>query len=269
MHLDIGVFPLELDVYLDGYPGPWREIEPFRHRSGWLTVSEARMVMPFGTWRKRLCACISDHDEVYSPWLAGQLLTLPVANLRDAEHVPPEGLEDITDGLYWDFLGSADLKNLRHLEEEAERQADQLADFERRCRALIEKIDSRTRDLRAELRRGVTEARRVEIAGRMARYSDMTDQLTQALRQKAATIRAETDTLEEVVFSALSDFGEVEHLFTVRWRARTLSRGLRGDARLSDPRIAGLTLHSWHAGLSGRTLERIAMMRVFRHETDG
>jgi len=268
MLLDIGAFPVELDVCLDGYSGRWREIEPFRHRSGWLMVSEASMVMPFGVWRRQLYACVSDHDEVYSPWLAGQLLALPIANIRDAEHVPPQVLEEITDDLYWDFLGSVDLKNLHYLEENAEQQAEKLADFERRCRALIDKVDDRTRDLRRELRRGVNEARRAEIAGRIARYSGMIDQLTQALRQKATAIRGETEELEDAVFSALTDFGEVEHLFTVRWRARTLALGLRGDTRLSQARIAGLTIHSWHAGLSERTLDRVAMMRVFRHETD-
>jgi len=269
MLLDIGEFPIELDLILDGYPGPWREIQSLRHRSGWLMVSEARMVMPFGTWRRQLCAGVTDHEEVLSPWLAGKLLTLPVTSMRDAEHMPPDALDEIMDALYWDFLGSSDLKNLRYLEEEADRQSDVLKGFEARCLALIEKIELRIRDHRRELRQGVDDVRRAEIQARLTRLSAMTDELTRALRQKADTIRAETDALENLVLSGLTDFGEVEHRFTVRWRARTLRTGrrVRFPLEQEEPYSAEAWRNRVQSGIStANTMEDLAAIRGLQQE---
>lgn len=113
MGLEFGIFPVAVNIYLEGYDGPTWEVSPFRHRSGWLMMSEARMVMPFGTWRRPLVAAVSDQGEVYPPWIAARLLDMPMSLPKDAEYDPPDQLEEVMDGLYWDFLGQIDVAPLR------------------------------------------------------------------------------------------------------------------------------------------------------------
>jgi hypothetical protein len=74
-------------------------------------ASDARMVMPFCTWRRTLVACVSDHGEIYPPKVASRLLAMPTSLPRETVDGPPEVLNDLTEALYWDFLGAMDQEN--------------------------------------------------------------------------------------------------------------------------------------------------------------
>lgn len=218
---DFGTFPVAVDVYPEGYDGPAREVTPFRYRSGWLMVSEARMMMLFCTWRRPLVACISDHGEVFPPSIAARLLAMPTSLPKDAEADPPEALEKMTDGLYWDFLGAMDQENLRYLQEAEERTEKKLRDFEERSFLVEKKLAAHVRELRQERRCGETHPeRRVEIDAMLARLEAIGEQFAVNMREYMSTLREENGELEKTIFSALTDHGEVEHLYTIHWTVR-------------------------------------------------
>jgi hypothetical protein len=223
---DFGTFPVAVDVYPEGYDGPAREAAPFRYRSGWLMVSEARIAMPFGTWRRPLVACISDYGEVYPPSIAARLLAMPASLPKDAEVDPPEALEEVTDALYWDFLGAMDGENLRYLQEAEERTDKKLRDFEERSFLVDKKLAVHMRELRQERRRVKTSTERsVQIDAILARLEGIGDQFAVDMRKYMSTLRAENEELEKTILSALTDHGEVEQLYTIYWTVRRNRRG--------------------------------------------
>ncbi|KAA5595397.1 hypothetical protein [Blastochloris sulfoviridis] len=261
--------PVEVDIHLAGYDGPSWEVAPFRHRSGWLMVAEARLMTPFGFVSETLVAAVSDHGEAYSPEMAARLLNIPAGFPRDAEVKPPESLADRLDALYWDFLGTTDLESLGHFEEAEAANDGKIASFEADCAAFEAKLWTVIRQLRAERRKSaVMPERRAEIDARLKRLLEMPDELAQGMREKLREMRAATGGLETAVMDSLTDHGELEVLYVVRWRARSAVLQ-RVDCRLPVNRDPGFTRHPWHdGGLAGRTLERLAQMRPFQHERD-
>lgn len=218
---DVGVDPVELYVDLEGYDGPARFVRPFRLRSGWLRVSEARFEMPFTTWRGTLIACVTDDGETLSPRLASRLFELPTSEPRVVCEHPPEELEAATDRLFADFLRRTDADNLLYLEEAVERGAMRLRRFEVRCAVFIAKLAGQIRALRAERRRPESTAEdRERIDARLRRLYEMWDQLEAETARRALAAREETADLEAEVFAALlRGHGEVEDRATIRWRA--------------------------------------------------
>jgi len=185
MRLDVGLCPVEVDIFLNAYDGPRWEIAPFRHRAGWLIVSEARMMMPFAVHSRFLVAAVSDHGETYPPGIAARILDIPTSLPRDAECDPPEELEDAMDALYWDFLGTTDLENLRYLQDAEAQATAKIHAFEAECVALEAKIWARVRALRAERRRdGLDDGQRDEIDARLNRLLAMPDELAHGLRRR-------------------------------------------------------------------------------------
>lgn len=215
---EFGTFPVSVDLYSQGYEGPAREIAAFRYRSGWLMASEARMNMPFCTWRRTLVACVSDHSEIYPPKVAVRLLTMPASLPKEAEDDPPDVLEELTDALYWDFLGATAKENLLYLHEAEEQLEKKRQDFEFRSRLVDRMLAVHIRQLRQERRRSETcPARRAQIDTTLARLHVIGSQFAAAMRNHLRAIRAGNDELREVIYSALGDQGELEHLYTIRW----------------------------------------------------
>ena len=229
---DFGAFPVSVDVFLDGYDGPERDTYPFRYRVGWLMVAEARLVLPFATHRRPLLACLTDHGETFAPSLAARLFAMPTSLPKPAECDPPDALEDVMDALFWDFLGTADLDNLRLLEEAQEKAAAKIEEFEARCHALDAKIAAHARTLRTERRRSdIGSERRSAIDGALSRLSKQADELPVGMRERIVGFRAETDDLENAVMDGLTDPGELDTLHTVRWEVKSL----RGRMRVRLP----------------------------------
>jgi hypothetical protein len=265
MLYEFGIFPVAVDIYLEGYEGrPW-ETAPFRHRSGWLMVSEARMVMPFGTWRRPLIACISDQGEVYAPSIAARLLAVPISLPKDPEIDPPEALEEAMDALYWDFLGAMDLENMRYLHDAEERVEGKIQIFEAQCAGFERKLFAIIRELRSERRReGVADARREAVDAHLKRLGEMLDELAHGMRLRAGEMRRETEELEKVIFSSLTDHGEIEHLYTVHWTARRGRRGmtLRFPLFQEEPYSAEAWRNSDQSGIPhGSVTEELTAIR--------
>jgi hypothetical protein len=231
MGFDFGIYPVAVSLYLGGYDGPAGHVAPFRHRSGWLALSEARLAMPFGTWQRPLITAISDHGEIYAPWIAARLLQLPMSQPEEAGCEPPEQLEEAMDGLYWDFLGQMDRQNLRFFEEEQERRDAEIRKFEERCSALEARLATAIRAARKERRSTqLCEAGRAESDSRLDRFLAMQDALAVAMRQRVGEMRRDTEDLERAVLSSLTRYGSVEPRLTIRWTARSHRRGM--DIRL-------------------------------------
>lgn len=231
MGFDFGIYPVAVSLYLGGYDGPAGHLAPFRHRSGWLALSEACLRMPFGTWRRPLVAAISDHGEAYPPWLAARLLQLPMSLPKEAGCEPPEQLEEAMDWLWWDFLGKMDRENLRFLEEEQERRDAEIRRFEDSCSAFEARLAAAIRALRKERRsERLCDAERAENAARLKRFVEMQDELALAMRQQIEEMRRDTEDLERAVLSSLTRYGSVEPRLTIRWTARSHRRGM--DIRL-------------------------------------
>jgi len=78
-------------------------------------------------------------------------------------------------------------------------------------------------------------------------------------------MRQETETIEEAVMSSLTDYGELERCYVVRWRARSeVSR--KGDIFLPLANGEYFGVMRGQAGIERRSLEQIAEMRVFRND---
>ena len=224
---EFGIFPVAVNLYLGGYDGPARETQPFRYRSGWVMVCEARMVMPFGTWRRPLVAAISDHGEVYSPSVAARLFEIPVSYPKCAESDPPEELAEIMDGLYWDFLGRVDSENLRMMQEEDERTDQKIHRLETRCAEVEAELWVAIRALRAEMRSAaVTAERRAQIEQKLALLLEYPELIARSLRVSIAMLRDEMDRLRDAILASQTEECEIETLFTVHWTARGHRRGM-------------------------------------------
>jgi hypothetical protein len=223
---DFGIFPLAVSIDLDDYDGPAWHVAPFRHRSGWLMASEATMETPFGIQRRQLVAAISERNEVYPPWIAAQLLQMPMSLPMEAECEPPDQLEEVMDGLYWDFLGRTDGESLGLLMQHQERNDAKIRNFERQCAGLENSLWAAARALRRECRQeDISAVRRDEVARQLDHLFEMRDELALRMTQGVAEMRLEMDTLEEEVFSSLTSHGEVETACVLHWTTRSRRRG--------------------------------------------
>ena len=227
MEFDFGIFPVAVDVYLGAFEGTKWAASPFRHRAGWLMVSEARMVMPFGTWRRPLVAAISDHGEVYPSSRAMRLLQMPMSLPMDAQCYPPDQLDEAMNRLYRDFLKRMEVKSLHALQEAQELTDAKIRNFVAHCASIEADIWRTIRTLRSERRKcDFPSTRRAKIDTRLRRLLECPDQLVLGMRSHIGKMRQETKALEDAVMSTPVGRGEIEHLLTIRWTARSQQRGM-------------------------------------------
>ena len=153
--------------------------------------------------------------------VAARLLAMPTSLPKDPEVDPPELLDEVMDALYWDFLGAMDGENLRCLQDAEEHTEKKLRDFEERSFFVEKKLAVHMRELRQERRRGeASPDRRVQIDAILARLERIGDQFAADMRKYMSTLRGDNEELREAIFSALTDHGEVEHLYTIHWTVR-------------------------------------------------
>lgn len=231
-----GDAPVKLDLYLDAYEGPSWKIKPFRNRSGWLTVVEARLPMSFGTWRRTMVACVSDQGEVFASAQAQAVFDIPASLPMEVDDYEPDCLDAAMDDLQLAFMREADRNNLGFLADLNERIETKIAAYEVQCRKIENGIADAMRFLHAERRQlGVSEETLAGIDTKLARLSEMTDALGAGMRERIGAMRADSDIVEAEVMLALGQPGFIDRTTTVRWRA--ISRWGRGalDRPISQP----------------------------------
>ena len=226
---DFGTVPVEVDVYLDTYYGPAWEVSSLRYRSGWLMVSRASMETHLSEWTSSLVACVDDDGEQISPWLASKFFDMRCSLPRELSETPPVELEIASDALYWDFLGTCDLKHLAMLEEAETTASREIARLEARGETILEQSEAYLASLRAWMRRTALDDPRRKLAlQRIALIEDKQRESEIWIRERAARVRNRLETYEAGILDLLLEHGEVEHFYTVHWSARH-SRDRRED----------------------------------------
>ncbi|MDN2582152.1 hypothetical protein [Aquibium sp. ELW1220] len=218
---DFGAVPVEIDFYLDSYPGPAWEVRPLRYRAGWLMVSRATMETSFSMWTAPLVACVDDSGEALSSWLSSKLFDMRCSVPRELRELPPEELENASDALYWDFLGTCDLKHLAMLAQAEESAATEIALLESRADSILAEADYHVASLRSWLRRAdPLDRRRQAAVDRIALIERKQAESALWLRDRIATLRERAASEEAEILASIRQTGEVEHLYTVHWVAR-------------------------------------------------
>ncbi len=226
---DFGGVPVEIEFYLDTFSGASWEASPLRYRSGWLMVSCASLETAVSSFSAPLVACIDDDGEPVSQWLSSKLFDMRCSLPREQCDPPPEELSALSEMLYWDFLGSCDLKHLAILEEGEQASEKEIARLEMRARSVLAQADAYVSGLRAWLRRVDSgDPRR----GDAERQIDLVEQkqlsAAQWLRARIETIRSHLQQVETDIMDAIVEHGSVEHFYTVHWVVR-YSRDRRED----------------------------------------
>ncbi|MBZ9916586.1 MULTISPECIES: cell envelope integrity protein TolA [unclassified Mesorhizobium] len=196
-------------------------------------MSRATMQTPFSAWSARLVACVDDDGEPVSAWLASKLLEMRCSLPREAEDIPPADLEDLTEALYWDFLGTCDLKHLAMLEEREEDAERRIHTLEARGRAAASEVDTHIANLRRSMRRGEITSENIKTTYyHIALVEQKLIAAESWLRNRIASIRAEVSDFQEDVFDSLQGYGEVEHLYSVHWTTNSIRRRAIASNRL-------------------------------------
>ncbi|MDF3154071.1 hypothetical protein P3C58_19005 [Mesorhizobium sp. XAP10] len=181
------------------------------------------METAFSSWSAPLVACVSEDGEPLSPWLASKFFEMRCSAPREAVDLPPDELEMASDALYWDFLGSCDLQHLAMLEKKEADTELTIARLVTRGNEMLAQADAYIADMRRWLRAvNPDEKRRIAVDEQIALIESKQDEAGRWLREKIKSVRDSTEGFEAEVMDSLTDYGDVEHLYTVRWIARHL-----------------------------------------------
>jgi hypothetical protein len=222
MVLHLSPYPVEVDLYLRGYEGPRWDVSPFRHREGWLMMASVSLETPFGPTHAILVAVMTDQGELFAQDVAEKILEIPTGLPVECEVTPPEELEEMLHWQYWDFLGANDLESLARLEAEESANESRIAAFEAECRQLETMTWKAVRKLRRERgQSGVSPTRLTEIDDQLLRLSTVPDEMLEVMQRRLKKMRTSLDALEEAVIASTQDYGTLEVLAILRWRAVT------------------------------------------------
>lgn len=216
-----GMLPFEVDIYLDTYDGPGWVKRQLRGRSGWLRVSRVEMSTPISDWAATLVAAITDDGVCLGPFASSAFLDMRSSNPREALDDPDEDLDGAMEMLVWDFLGACDIRHLRMLSDAETEVGELIASEQARGERILGDADIHIAAMRRE-RRDLrsTPQLRVQLADRIAFFENKQSAASAWLVRRLASMRAELMQVENEVFEALQNHGEVEELYTVRWVAR-------------------------------------------------
>lgn len=216
-----GSLPFAVDVFLNTYEGPGWVRQKLRGRSGWMQISRARMETPISTWRTTLIAARTDDGESLGMLASSAFLAMRSSGPRELDVVPPDELDTQSEMLFWDFLGTCDLRHLRMLRETEAEALERVATEQARGEAVLAGADAYIANLRRQRRAlDASVERRTRLAETIGFFEDKQSAAAAWLVRRLAGIREEVAALEAEVMAALEHHGEVEELYTVRWTAR-------------------------------------------------
>jgi len=247
---DFGALPVAIDFYLSSYPGPAREVRGLRHKQGWLMLAEVNLETLVSSHSRTIVACSDLDGNEISSWLGSKLLDMRCSLPAESHYLPPSELDDIADALYWDFLGSCDLENLKilqHLETETTGKIDKLEerhqDLSSRAYQFISRLqrDRRKPDCDLETKR--------KINAKIDTIEDHLDRYEEWLLKQTQQIRSSAYELEQDILDSLKMEGTLRPLYTVQWRARTSRRGmeLKLPLQQEERRNLGIDVNSEEA----------------------
>ncbi|MER9022416.1 hypothetical protein NKI01_07565 [Mesorhizobium sp. M0815] len=184
-------------------------------------VSRATLETPFCSWSAPLVACVNEQGEPIPPWLASKFFEMRCSTPSEVFDLPPNELEIASDALYWDFLGTCDLKHLAMLEEKEADTEKAIARLVMRGNEMLAQTDSYIADLRRRLRIANSDPeRRIAVDEQISLIERKQGEAVRWLREKIKSVRDSAADFEAGIMESLTCYGEVEHLYTVRWTAR-------------------------------------------------
>lgn len=220
---DFGTVPIALEFSIDSYPGPMKEVGKFRRKSGWLRAIKMTLDSHALCEERFTLACITDNFQTIFPWRASKLLEMRCSMPLEVFDDPPAELDDICDTLYWDFLGTCDLKHLKLLGEVQEQTDKRSANITRQMDETFILAEDHISKLRKERRLlKTTLERRVEIDQRIQLIRSTQEKAIPFVRKKLDHVEHELEQYEADVDAAIKSHGTVEELYTIHWTARSL-----------------------------------------------
>ncbi len=227
-----GALPFQVEIMLDSYDGPGWVKQQLRGRAGWLQVSRAKMSTPVSEWSAILVAGWTDDHQRLGRISANALLSMRSSGPEVVHEVPPPELDEITEMLFWDFLGWCDIRHLRMLSDAEQDRDMRVAREQERGNTVLADADAFIAAMNRRRRDPETPADiRDVLIERIAFFEGKQAAAAEWLVRRLATIRREYDEFEADALAALQNHGEIEELYTARWLAR-YSR----DARFSRER---------------------------------
>lgn len=258
--------PIELDLYLQAYDGPAWELGALRHREGWLIVAEAHAMTHFGDRSETLVAAVTDCNETLSAFSTECLFRLPASMPRDPTMEPPPKLEEAFDRRYLEFLADVEDECEERIADAYRGVDTEIVAQEWEAEQEVERVLADIAALRAERRAFATSAmRRAEIDAALKHLPDAIEIIALLTKNRIGELRGSLDHLDDAQAEGLVDADGWDTLAVIRWRAVSRRR-LTTDWRLPHSRPPDLTRHPWHDVLGGVSLERVALMRPFKHE---
>ncbi|SDM56570.1 hypothetical protein [Maricaulis salignorans] len=213
-------YPFAIDLFLDGYEGPGRFLQLFKRQSGWLKAFRVSLETPIGSWEETRFACLTDAGYSLSSYPASCLLQMPMSLPTEVEHTPPEELDELVDGLYWDFLGLCDRRCQRILDH-AHLDADKVVEqHERDLNRLSNEIDRALQMIRRDMRYSARQNDRPILQRKAERLQEMARQLPDIFRRKMRAARHAVDAIEDGVLESTGAKGEIDELYTVYFRVK-------------------------------------------------
>lgn len=244
-----GAMPYSVDAFIDSYHGPGWVKRRLRGRSGWLQVARAQLTTDVSDWTATLVAGITDDGAHLGKVASHAFIEMRTSGPQACYNDPPEELSELTEMLFWDFLGRCDLRHLAMLEH-AELNLDaRLTAEQARGEAVLSDAERHIADLRRRRRSPeATAEERLEIDERIAKMEERHGAASAWLVRHLAKLRDEGQAFEADIMAALENHGEYEELYTIHWVAHS-----QYDRVVDRPLLRELTRTG---SLHGVTLQR-------------
>lgn len=215
---DFGPAPLAVDIYWESYPGKKAHIWRLWQQSGWMQAVRVSLETPISTHEEIITLFCNDMGQPMPTWLGNRLFDMRSSIPTYMHHEPPEELEDQADGLYWDFLGRCDRKNLAELARGEDTLFEDIARTEGKALAGVSDIDSHITTLRRERRHPeCCEDRRAQIDAQIDAIAQLKPKLLAALPGEVAKLHEAYELFEDDVYESVTCHGRIDPLYTVRW----------------------------------------------------
>lgn len=257
--VEFGAVPVQVDFWVDSLGLPYRFRRHFYRREGWLQAVRCSLDTFVSSHEKIILAACNEQGEIISEWYASRLLEMECGLPEEAHFLSPPELDDIADALYWEFLGTCDLQNLRMLRDLESATEQQLEDLSSRADAIFEDAETYVSTIRRRMRSPdcVPENRR-QYRDRIELVEDKLTSAMRWVRSQMDDIRSASARTERDILDSLIVHGEKETLFTVHWRTRSNWRQIRIDLPLQQTELPnpGIDANSETARCAASALAR-------------